>query len=82
MSLVIQGDFTLGQLIAFRIIAGNVTGPLLQLAGLYQGFQSVQLSMERLEILLIKILSLIVNQSTIKYLSLLLSEMSVLRTFL
>ena len=48
MSLVIQGDFTLGQLIAFRIIAGNVTGPLLQLAGLYQGFQSVQLSMERL----------------------------------
>ena len=38
---------TLGQLIAFRIIAGNVTGPLLQLAGLYQGFQKVQLSMER-----------------------------------
>lgn len=48
MSLVIEGSFTLGQLIAFRIIAGNVTSPLLQLAGLYQGFQSVQLSMERL----------------------------------
>ena len=48
MSLVIEGNFTLGQRIAFRIIAGNVTGPLLQLAGLYQGFQKVQLSMERL----------------------------------
>ena len=48
MFLVLQGEFTLGQLIAFRIISGNVTGPLLQLAGLYQGFQGVQLSMERL----------------------------------
>lgn len=48
MWLVLKGEFTLGQLIAFRIISGNVTGPLLQLAGLYQGFQSVQLSMERL----------------------------------
>ena len=43
-----KGEFSLGQLIAFRIISGNVTGPLLQLAGLYQGFQGVQLSMERL----------------------------------
>ena len=48
MWLVLQGEFTLGQLIAFRIISSNVTGPLLQLAGLYQGFQGVQLSMERL----------------------------------
>lgn len=48
MWLVLKGDFTLGMLIAFRIIAGNVTGPLLQLSGLYQGFQGVQLSIERL----------------------------------
>ena len=48
MWMVLKGEFTLGQLIAFRIIAGNVTGPLLQLSGLYQGFQKVQLSMERL----------------------------------
>lgn len=48
MGMVINAEFTLGQLIAFRIISGNVTGPLLQLAGLYQGFQNVQLSMERL----------------------------------
>ena len=47
MYLVLQGDLTLGMLIAFRIISGNVTGPLLQLSGLYQGFQKVQISMER-----------------------------------
>ena len=48
MWLVLQGDLTLGMLIAFRIISSNVTGPLLQLSGLYQGFQNVQISMERL----------------------------------
>ena len=48
MWLVLQGDFTLGMLIAFRIISNNVTGPLLQLSTLYQGYQQVQLSMERL----------------------------------
>ena len=32
--MILNGEFTLGQLIA-RIISGNVTGPLLQLAGLY-----------------------------------------------
>ena len=48
MSLVLKAEFTLGQLIAFRIISGNVTSPLLQLSTLYQGFQAVQLSMERL----------------------------------
>ena len=45
---ILKGNLTLGQLIAFRIIAGNVTGPLLQLSTLWQGFQGVQLSMERL----------------------------------
>ncbi len=45
---VLNGNLTLGQLIAFRIIAGNVTTPLLQLSTLWQGFQGVQLSMERL----------------------------------
>ncbi len=48
MMMVLKGEFTLGQLIAFRIIAGNVTGPLLQLSGLYQSYQKVQVSMERL----------------------------------
>lgn len=48
MWLVLKGELSLGMLIAFRIISGNVTGPLLQLSGLYQGFQGVQLAMERL----------------------------------
>ena len=45
---ILEGNLTLGQLIAFRIISGNVIGPLLQLSTLWQGFQGVQLSMERL----------------------------------
>ena len=48
MIQVIDGNLTLGQLIAFRIIAGYVTGPLLRLSNLYQGFQRVSLSFERL----------------------------------
>ena len=35
-------------MIAFRIIAGYVTGPILRLSGLWQGFQRVGISMERL----------------------------------
>jgi subfamily B ATP-binding cassette protein HlyB/CyaB len=46
--LVIKGDLTLGQLIAFRIIAGNVTTPLMRLAQCWQNFQEVALSVERL----------------------------------
>jgi ATP-binding cassette, subfamily B, bacterial HlyB/CyaB len=46
--LVLSGQLTLGQLIAFRIIAGYVTGPLLRLAQLWQSFQEVGLSIERL----------------------------------
>ncbi len=46
--LVIKGDLTIGQLIAFRIISGYVVGPLLNLATSWQSFQSVALSIERL----------------------------------
>lgn len=45
---VVNGDISLGQLIAFRIIAGYVTGPILRLSSLWQGFQQVGISMERL----------------------------------
>ena len=37
--LVIKGDLTIGQLIAFRIISGYVVGPLLNLATSWQSFQ-------------------------------------------
>ena len=46
--LVIQGQLTIGQLIAFRIISGYVVGPLLNLATSWQSFQGVAFSMERL----------------------------------
>lgn len=46
--LVLQGKLTLGQLIAFRIIAGYVTSPLLRLTQLWQNFQETALSLERL----------------------------------
>ena len=45
---VVNGELSLGQLIAFRIIAGYVTGPILRLSGLWQGFQQLGISMERL----------------------------------
>ncbi len=46
--LVIQGDMTIGQLIAFRIISGYVIQPLLNIATSWQTFQGVALSIERL----------------------------------
>jgi ATP-binding cassette, subfamily B, bacterial HlyB/CyaB len=46
--LVLEGQLTLGGLIAFRILTGYVTGPLLRLARLWQKFQETSLSMELL----------------------------------
>jgi subfamily B ATP-binding cassette protein HlyB/CyaB len=47
-SLVLKGQMTLGQLIAFRILASYVTNPLLRMANLWQNFQETALSLERL----------------------------------
>ncbi len=46
--LVLDGKLTLGGLIAFRIISGYVTQPLLRLTQLWQNFQETALSLERL----------------------------------
>ena len=46
--LVLEGKLTLGELIAFRIIAGYVTNPLLRLSQLWQQFLETALSIERL----------------------------------
>ncbi len=46
--LVLEGSLTLGELIAFRIIAGYVTGPLLRMTSVWQSIQEVALSLERL----------------------------------
>ena len=47
-TLVLKGELSLGQLIAFRILAGYVTSPMLRLATLWQSFQETSLSLERL----------------------------------
>ncbi|MDR9402012.1 MAG: peptidase domain-containing ABC transporter [Halothece sp. Uz-M2-17] len=46
--LALNGELTVGQLIAFRIITGKVTSPLLRLSQLWQNFQETALSLERL----------------------------------
>ena len=46
--MVIDQKLSLGQLIAFRILAGYVTSPLLRLAHSWQNFQEAALSMNRL----------------------------------
>jgi ATP-binding cassette, subfamily B, bacterial HlyB/CyaB len=46
--LVLANQLTLGELIAFRIIAGYVTSPLLRLIQIWQSFQETALSIERL----------------------------------
>ena len=45
--LVIKNQLTLGQLIAFRIISGYVTQPMLRLSGSWQQFQEMSLSLQR-----------------------------------
>ena len=47
-SMVLGGDLTLGQLIAFRIISGYVTQPLLRLSTIWQNIQELRVSFERL----------------------------------
>lgn len=46
--MVLKSELTVGQLIAFRIIAGYVTSPILRLATLWQNFQETAISLERL----------------------------------
>ena len=47
-TLVLRGELTLGQLIAFRIISGYVTQPLLRLSTIWQRIQELRVSFERL----------------------------------
>ena len=46
--MVLNGEFTLGQLIAFRIISGYVTQPILRLSTIWQQYQEMKISFERL----------------------------------
>jgi subfamily B ATP-binding cassette protein HlyB/CyaB len=46
--LVIAGDLSVGQLIAFNMLAGQVAAPVIRLAQLWQDFQQVGISVARL----------------------------------
>lgn len=46
--LVIDGQLTVGQLIAFNMLAGRVSGPVLKLVQLWQDFQQAGISIARL----------------------------------
>ncbi|MBQ6297653.1 MAG: type I secretion system permease/ATPase [Selenomonadaceae bacterium] len=45
---VMEGDITVGELIAFQMIAGQLIGPIMRLINQWQDFQKVRVSMERL----------------------------------
>lgn len=46
--LVIGGELTVGELVAFNMLAGQVSGPILRLAQLVQDFQQARIAVERL----------------------------------
>jgi subfamily B ATP-binding cassette protein HlyB/CyaB len=46
--LVIAGDLSVGELVAFNILAGRVTQPILRLAQIWQDFHQARISVERL----------------------------------
>jgi subfamily B ATP-binding cassette protein HlyB/CyaB len=46
--LVMSGELTVGQLIAFQMLSGRVSGPVLRLVQLWQDFQQAGLSIRRL----------------------------------
>ncbi|MBR3721669.1 MAG: type I secretion system permease/ATPase [Selenomonadaceae bacterium] len=45
---VMDGDITVGELIAFQMLAGQVIAPILRLVNMWQQFQGVRVSMNRL----------------------------------
>ncbi|RKZ79832.1 MAG: type I secretion system permease/ATPase [Gammaproteobacteria bacterium] len=47
-TLVMSGDLSVGQLIAFNMLAGRVSSPILRLVQLWQDFQQAGLSVRRL----------------------------------
>ncbi len=46
--LVIEGKLTVGQLIAFNMLSGQVTNPIMRLAQLWTDFQQTAISVQRL----------------------------------
>jgi len=47
-TLVMEGELTIGGLVAFNMLAGRVSQPILRLAQLWQDFQQMRISVDRL----------------------------------
>ena len=63
--LVIGGDLTVGQLIAFNMLAGRVATPVMRLAQLWTDFQQTGISVQRLGDILNTRSELVTNRSTL-----------------
>jgi len=46
--LVINGELSIGQLVAFNLLAGNITRPILNVVDLWREFQEISVAFERL----------------------------------
>lgn len=46
--LVIAGELSVGQLVAFQMLSGQVSGPVLRLVGVWQQFQQTRISIDRI----------------------------------
>ncbi len=46
--LVMSSEFSVGQLVAFQMLAGQVSGPILRLVSVWQQFQQTRISIERI----------------------------------
>jgi len=46
--LVIQGELSVGQLVAFNVLVGSVTRPILSIVDLWREFQEINIAFERL----------------------------------
>jgi len=52
--LVFESELTLGQLVAFHLLAARVTGPIGNFAGLWEGWQNVRIARQRLADILMR----------------------------
>lgn len=46
--LVMANELSVGQLVAFQMLSGQVSGPILRLVGVWQQFQQVRISIDRI----------------------------------
>ncbi len=46
--MVMKGSFSVGQLVAFRMLSGRVSGPVLRFVQLYQEYQQASMSVKRI----------------------------------